>query len=112
MLRQPLSPRAMLNFITRRVLVLLATMLAVSFVVFAALELNSEDVATHVLGQFATPDQRHLWLSENGYYDPFPLPLFALARPFRGGRLGPVHPFQGRGDHADTLLPQEHRDPR
>ncbi len=61
----------MLPFIARRFLVLLATMLAVSFVVFAALELNIEDVATHVLGQFATADQRHLWLAENGYYDPF-----------------------------------------
>ena len=61
----------MARFIARRILVMLATMLAVSFIVFAALEHNIEDVATHVLGQFATADQRHSWLRENGYFDPF-----------------------------------------
>jgi peptide/nickel transport system permease protein len=47
------------------------TMLAVSFLVFLLLEINIDSVAVKVLGQFSTPDQRHAWLSENGYYDPF-----------------------------------------
>jgi peptide/nickel transport system permease protein len=61
----------MAEFIGRRFVVLLATMFVVSFLVFAALEHNIEDVAVHVLGQFSTADQRHAWLQENGYFDPF-----------------------------------------
>lgn len=48
-----------------------ATMFAVSFLVYLALEINVEDVAVKVLGQFSTPDQRAAWLAANGYNDPF-----------------------------------------
>lgn len=60
-----------LNFMARKIAVAAATMLAVSFLVFLALEVNVDDVAVKVLGQFSTPDQRAAWLLENGYRDPF-----------------------------------------
>jgi peptide/nickel transport system permease protein len=57
--------------ILRKFLGLIGTMLAVSFLVFLVLEVNIQDVAVKVLGQFSTEDQRHLWLARNGYLDPF-----------------------------------------
>lgn len=63
----------MLAPLSRKIGTLLATMVAVSFIVFAALELNIEDVAIHVLGPYSAPDQRAAWLEQNGYYDPFVL---------------------------------------
>jgi peptide/nickel transport system permease protein len=57
--------------ILRKLLGLIGTMLAVSFLVFLVLEVNIQDVAVKVLGQFSTEDQRHLWLARNGYLDPF-----------------------------------------
>ena len=61
----------MLSGLARRLATLLATMVAVSFVVFAALEFNIQDVAVHVLGPYSAPDQRAAWLQQNGYLDPF-----------------------------------------
>ncbi len=49
----------------------LAAMLAVSFIVYLLLEVDVDSVAVKVLGQFSRPDQRHAWLQENGYFDPF-----------------------------------------
>ena len=57
--------------ILRKFLGLIGTMLAVSFLVFLVLEVNIQDVAVKVLGQFSTDDQRHRWLAQNGYLDPF-----------------------------------------
>lgn len=50
---------------------MILVMLAVSFIVHLALELNVGDVAVKVLGQFSTAAQRQAWLKENGYLDPF-----------------------------------------
>lgn len=61
----------MLASLSRKIGTLLATMVAVSFIVFAALELNIEDVAINVLGPYSAADQRAAWLEQNGYYDPF-----------------------------------------
>ena len=61
----------MARFILKKLGFLLATMATVSLLVFLALEVNVEDVAVKVLGQFSTSDQRHAWLLENGYFDPF-----------------------------------------
>jgi peptide/nickel transport system permease protein len=57
--------------VLRKLLGLLGTMLAVSFLVFLVLEVNVQDVAVKVLGQFSTEDQRQAWLARNGYLDPF-----------------------------------------
>jgi peptide/nickel transport system permease protein len=63
----------MLNFVARRLGVMALTMLTVSLLVFLVMELNINDVAAKVLGQFSTADQRHAWLLHNGYLDPLPL---------------------------------------
>jgi peptide/nickel transport system permease protein len=59
------------RWLLRKLFGMLLTMLAVSFLVFAVLELNVDDVAVKVLGQFSTADQRHAWLVQNGYTAPF-----------------------------------------
>jgi peptide/nickel transport system permease protein len=59
------------RWLLRKALGMVLTMLAVSFLVFAVLEFNVNDVAVKVLGQFSTPDQRQAWLQENGYTAPF-----------------------------------------
>lgn len=59
------------RWLLRKLAGMVLTMLAVSFLVFAVLELNVDDVAVKVLGQFSTLDQRQSWLRENGYYAPF-----------------------------------------
>jgi peptide/nickel transport system permease protein len=46
---------------------LLLTVLATSFIVFAVLELDVDTVAVKVLGGYSTQEQRALWLEENGY---------------------------------------------
>jgi len=74
--------------LVRRLAVLALTMLAVSVLVFLALEVNVEGVAVKVLGQFSTPDQRHLWLQHNGYFDPLPLRYGRWLWNFIQGRWG------------------------
>ncbi len=64
------------------------TMLAVSFIVYAVLEVNGADVAAKVLGQFSTTEQRTLWLAENGYNDPFLLRYVRWLGHFLGGDFG------------------------
>ena len=59
------------RWLLRKLVGMVLTMLAVSFLVFAVLELNVGDVAVKVLGQFSTADQRQAWLQENGYTAPF-----------------------------------------
>jgi peptide/nickel transport system permease protein len=59
------------HWLLRKGLGMVLTMLAVSFLVFAVLEYNVNDVAVKVLGQFSTADQRQAWLQENGYTAPF-----------------------------------------
>lgn len=64
------------------------TMLAVSFIVYAVLEINGADVAAKVLGQFSTTAQRTLWLTENGYDAPFLLRYVRWLGRFLTGDLG------------------------
>lgn len=75
-------------FLARRLGGLALTMLAVSFLVFLTLELNVDGVAVKVLGQFSTADQRHAWLAENGYLDPFLLRYLRWVGGFATGRWG------------------------
>ncbi len=63
----------MLSFLSRRLGGMALTMFTVSLLVFLVLEVNIDDVAAKVLGQFSTADQRHAWLLQNGYFDPLPL---------------------------------------
>lgn len=57
----------MIRLITRRLGVMILTMLVVSIILFLALELNIDSVATKVLGPYSSDEQRQLWLEANGY---------------------------------------------
>jgi peptide/nickel transport system permease protein len=74
--------------VLKRLLSLIGTMLAVSFLVFLVLEVNIQDVAVKVLGQFSTEDQRHAWLARNGYLDPFLVRYARWAGGFFTGHWG------------------------
>jgi peptide/nickel transport system permease protein len=76
------------RWLLRKVLGMLLTMLAVSFLVFAVLEFNVDDVAVKVLGQFSTADQRQAWLQENGYTAPFLLRYLRWLGEFVTGHWG------------------------
>ena len=56
--------------ITKRLLMMLLTMFAVSLVLFLLLEIDVETIAIKVLGQFSTEEQRAIWLERNGYNEP------------------------------------------
>lgn len=58
----------MFALIIRRLGVLLLTMLAMSFIVFASLEINPDGVARKAIGQFTTIAQRMAWLARERYY--------------------------------------------
>lgn len=47
------------------------TALAASFCLFLLFELDPGAVAVDVLGPYSTPDQRLIWLDQNGYDQPF-----------------------------------------
>jgi peptide/nickel transport system permease protein len=59
-----------LLFLTKRLIAMLLTMLAVSVLVFMVLEISPGSVATKVLGPYSSPAQRQLWLAQHGYTAP------------------------------------------
>ena len=74
----------------------LAVMLAVSFLVYLVLEANAADVAVKVLGQYSMPEQRTLWLHENGYDQPFFVRYFVWLGHFVTGDWGKSSLFRER----------------
>jgi peptide/nickel transport system permease protein len=60
----------MIGLLGRRLVTMLLTMLAISVVVFGVLELSPGNVATKVLGPYASPEQRQRWLEAHGYTQP------------------------------------------
>ncbi len=92
----------MANYLVRKIGLLLATMVVVSLVVFLALELNINDVAVNVLGPYSTADQRHAWLSEHGYFDPFLLRYLRWLAAFFRGDWGYSTYYR---ENVKTLLP-------
>ncbi len=88
----------------RRIGLLLLTMLAVSFLVHLALEVNVDAVAVKVLGQFSTPDQRAAWLRENGYDAPFLLRYLRWLGHFASGDWGRSTYYQE--DIVKLILPR------
>ena len=63
-------------------------MLTISFVLFSIFEGDKFNVATRVLGQYTTRDQRLLWLDQNGYNDPFLTRYFRWLWNFIHGDFG------------------------
>lgn len=61
----------MLIFLVKRLLLMIATMIVVSFLVFLLLEVNGEAVAIKVLGPYTSEEQRRLWLEAHGYFAPW-----------------------------------------
>ena len=61
----------MLHLAARRLASMILIMLTISFILFLIFEGDKFNVATKVLGQYTTLDQRFLWLEQNGYNDPF-----------------------------------------
>jgi len=78
----------MIRLITRRVGVMILTMLVVSIILFLALELNIDSVATKVLGPYSSDEQRQLWLEANGYNRPVFERYFSWAGSFIMGDFG------------------------
>jgi peptide/nickel transport system permease protein len=92
------------TFLLRKLATALATMLAVSFLIFLALEVNVKDVAVKVLGQYSTVEQRTAWLAQNGYDDPFFLRYVRWLGHFVTGDWGVSTFF--RAPVVDMVLPR------
>lgn len=75
-------------FILRRIAFALSTMLLISLLLFLALEVNKESVATKVLGPYSSAESRELWLEEHGYNDPLPVRYGRWLGNFVTGDLG------------------------
>ncbi len=70
------------------------TMIAVSILLFLVLEISPGNVATKVLGQFATDEQKNIWLEKHGYFEPVWARYLAWAGNFMAGELGQSHRFK------------------
>jgi peptide/nickel transport system permease protein len=78
----------MIKLITRRIGIMVLTMLVVSVILFLALELNIDSVAIKVLGPYSSDEQRQLWLEANGYNRPVFERYFSWAGSFIMGDFG------------------------
>jgi len=78
----------MLVFIAKRFAYMIATMVAVSILVFLLLELSPGNVATKVLGPYSSQEQRELWLEKNGYNRPLYIRYADWLGRFATGDLG------------------------
>lgn len=94
----------MIIFLAKRASYMLLTMLVVSLLVFLFLEINVESIAVRVLGQFTTPEQRHLWLEANGYLDPLWVRYFRWLGNMLTGDFGYSLVF--KEPVAEVLLPR------
>ncbi|MEM1343305.1 MAG: ABC transporter permease [Pseudomonadota bacterium] len=94
----------MLNFLLRRLAMMLATMLAVSVLTFLLLEVNGDSVVVKVLGPYSTDEQRALWLTANGYDEPAFLRYFTWLGDVLQGDFGDS--IRYRAPVADVLWPR------
>lgn len=78
----------MVVFIARRLLYMALTMVVVSLLLFLLLELSPGDVATKVLGQYVSEEQRRIWLEQHGYLEPLYLRYFDWLWGFVAGDFG------------------------
>lgn len=94
----------MLIFIAKRIAFMVLTMVAVSILLFLVLEYSPGNVATKVLGPFATAEQKNIWLEQHGYFEPLWVRYFAWAGNFLSGELGQSYRF--KVPVADILWPR------
>src|SRR5262250_2849717 len=94
----------MLILISKRLGLMVLTMIAVSMLVFLLLEINIHGVATKVLGPYSTQDQREMWLQRNGYYDPVLQRYLRWLGNFATGDLG--HSVRFKAPVIDVLRPR------
>lgn len=94
----------MFIFISKRLGLMIITMLAVSLLLFLALEVNIEGVATKVLGPYSSAEQRQLWLQNNGYFDPLYERYFRWLFQFLQGDFGISTRF--KAPVADIMWPR------
>lgn len=78
----------MLILIGKRFALMVMTMAAVSILLFLVMEISPGSVATKVLGQFASDEQKNLWLEQHGYFEPLWYRYFVWAGNFLTGDLG------------------------
>jgi peptide/nickel transport system permease protein len=76
------------SFIARRLGYMVATMALASIALFLLFELDPETVAASALGQYSSPEQRRLWLGQNGYDEPLVRRYFDWLFRFVSGDLG------------------------
>ena len=94
----------MVSFIAKRVALMAMTMVAVSILLFLLLEISPGNVATKVLGPFATAEQKNLWLEKHGYFEPVWVRYLDWAGNFLTGDFGASHRF--KVPVADVLWPR------
>ena len=94
----------MLIFISRRVGLMLLTMITVSLILFLVFETNIASVAIKVLGPYSTPEAREAWLEANGYFRPLYVRYLSWLVNLATGDFGMSVRF--RAPVADVLWPR------
>ena len=94
----------MLNFLIRRLGMLVGTMLAVSLLTFLLLEVNGDAVVVKVIGPYSTQEQREIWLEANGYNEPAALRYVTWFWDVMRGDFG--ESIRYRAQVADVLWPR------
>ncbi len=94
----------MLNFLIRRLGMLVGTMLAVSLLTFLLLEVNGDAVVVKVIGPYSTQEQREIWLEVNGYNEPAALRYVTWLWDGMRGDFG--ESIRYRAQVADVLWPR------
>jgi len=95
----------MVTLITKRLGFMIFTMIIVSLILFLLLDTDlAGDPAARVLGQFASADQKALWLEQHGYNEPLMVRYFNWVSGFVQGDLGESNRY--RAPVADILGPR------
>lgn len=94
----------MLNFLIRRLAMLVGTMLAVSLLTFLLLEVNGDAVVVKVIGPYSTQEQREIWLEANGYNEPAAMRYVTWLWDVMRGDFG--ESIRYRAHVADVLWPR------
>ncbi len=84
----------MLVLVGKRIGIMILTMVVVSILLFVVLEFSPGSVATKVLGQFASEEQKNIWLEEHGYFEPLYWRYLTWAGNFLTGEMGQSHRFK------------------